>query len=58
MASVRQAGPGVVGMAEVVQPTSVVGGGVAGQPVMWSMIWVGAAVLFLLFVHTAMAGRG
>lgn len=48
---------GVVGMAEVVQPTSAPTGMGRGDPFTWSMIWVGAAVFFLLFFHIAMAGR-
>lgn len=44
-------------MAEVVQPTSVPGGGFRGQPAMWAMIWTAVAVLFLVFIHMAMLGR-
>jgi ABC-type arginine transport system permease subunit len=50
--------PGVVGMAEVVQPSSTVAGKSTGQPFMWSMIWVALAALFLVFIHLAMMGRG
>lgn len=49
--------PGVVGMSEVVQPSSSVTGAISGRPVMWSMIWVGAAIIYLVFVHLAMMGR-
>lgn len=52
------AGPGVVGMAEVVQPSSgQANRPLSGSPFLWSMIWVGAAALFLLFVHMSLAGR-
>jgi hypothetical protein len=51
------ASAGVVGMAEVVTPTSAgANSSLSGSPAMWSYIWVGAAVLFLMFVHTAMRG--
>jgi hypothetical protein len=43
-------------MAEVVTPNATVSGGISGSPALWSYIWVGAAVLFLMFVHTAMRG--
>lgn len=53
------ASAGVVGMAEVVQPNSgPTSAAVKGQPVMWSMIWTAAAVLFIVWVHLALAGRG
>jgi hypothetical protein len=52
------ASAGVVGMSEVVQPTSAPNSArVMGQPAMWSMIWTGAAFLFLLTIHMAMVGR-
>ena len=52
------ASAGVVGMAEVVTPNSAISTNkLAGQPAMWSFVWVGLAVLFLMMVHTAMAGR-
>lgn len=50
--------PGVVGMSEVVQPNSVTSGKGLGGVAMWSFIWAGAAMLFLLMVHMAMIGRG
>lgn len=53
------ANAGVVGMAEVVVPNSSgnsTGMG-AGSPVMWSMVWVGLSVLFLVFIHLALVGR-
>lgn len=49
--------PGVVGMSEVVQPSSTLSAGFKGKPFMWSMIWVAASVLFLVFIHLAMMGR-
>lgn len=53
------ASAGVVGMAEVVTPNSVsTPSGLGGSPAMWSFVWVGAAVLFLLMIHLAMVGRG
>lgn len=53
------AAAGVVGMAEVVQPSSVsTQGKLAGTPAMWAFVWVGAAMLFLLTLHVAMVGRG
>lgn len=52
------ANAGVVGMAEVVTPNSTVSQNrLAGSVAMWSFIWVGAAVLFLVFVNLAMIGR-
>lgn len=51
------AAPGVVGMAEVLQPSSAPAGrGWGGQPAMWSMIWVAASVVFLVFIHMALMG--
>lgn len=51
------ASPGVVGMSEVLQPNSTVSSGMSmGQPAMWSMIWVAAAFLFLVFIHLALMG--
>jgi hypothetical protein len=53
------ASAGVVGMAEVVSPNSTVTNSkFTGSVAMWSFIWVGIAVLFLLFVHVAAMGRG
>ena len=52
------ASAGVVGMAEVVVPNSGSSGKGLGTNVMWSYVWVGAAVLFLMFCHMAMLGRG
>jgi hypothetical protein len=52
------ANAGVVGMAEVIVPNSTTsGGGMRGTPAMWSMVWVGVSVLFLVFIHLAMVGR-
>lgn len=52
------ASAGVVGYAEVMQPNSVsTNRPFAGSPSMWSYIWVGLAIMFLFFVHTAMRGR-
>jgi hypothetical protein len=51
------ANAGVVGMAEVVTPNSGANGtGLAGSVAMWSFVWVGAAALFLIFVHISIAG--
>jgi len=53
------AAAGVVGMAEVVQPTSqATNPGLSGTPAMWAFVWVGAAAAFLIFIHLAVAGRG
>lgn len=53
------ANAGVVGMGEVVVPNSVSNGtGMNGTPAMWSFVWVGLSVLFLVMVHLAMIGRG
>lgn len=52
------ASAGVVGMAEVVVPNSGTSAKTLGTNVMWSYVWVGAAVLFLMFVHVSMMGRG
>lgn len=59
MASAGTVNPGVVGMAEVIQPNSSNTGGapMRGTPVMWSLVWVGAAALFLVMIHLAMIGR-
>lgn len=52
------ASAGVVGMAEVVTPSSAPSGrGLNGSPAMWSFVWVGASVLILVFLHLAIAGR-
>jgi len=52
------ANSGVVGMAEVVQPNSTVSGNkLAGSVAMWSFVWVGIAVLILVFINLAMIGR-
>lgn len=51
------ASAGVVGMAEVVTPNSTVTNQMAGSVAMWSFVWVGLSVLFLLFVNLAMIGR-
>lgn len=52
------ASAGVVGMAEVVTPTSTTSGQGLGSNVLWAYVWAGAAALFLLFTHMAMIGRG
>jgi len=52
------ASAGVVGMAEVIVPNAnPVGSGLNGTPAMWSMIWVGVAILVLLFIHLSLMGR-
>jgi hypothetical protein len=52
------ANAGVVGMAEVVTPNSTTSSsGVAGSVAMWSFVWVGVSVLFLMFIHVAMVRR-
>lgn len=52
------ASAGVVGMAEVIVPnSSTSGGSMRGSPAMWSMVWVGASILFLVFIHLALVGR-
>lgn len=52
------ANAGVVGMAEVVTPNSSVSNPTfTGSVAMWSYVWVGAAALFLLFVHLGLTGR-
>lgn len=53
------AAPGVVGMSEVLQPSgnpTGASGWSMGQPAVWSMVWVAASVLFLLFIHLALMG--
>jgi hypothetical protein len=52
------ANAGVVGMAEVVSPSSTTGATAGMSVPMWSYIWVGAAAFVLLFLHLAMMGRG
>lgn len=53
------ASAGVVGMAEVIVPNSTTSGGgmMRGSPAMWSFVWVGASILFLVFIHLALVGR-
>jgi len=52
------ANAGVVGMAEVISPTSAPAStGLAGTPAMWAFVWVGFAFLVLMFLHLAIAGR-
>lgn len=53
------AGPGVVGMAEVVVPNANPVGNTmnATNPAFWSFAWVGIAVLVLLMLHLALIGR-
>lgn len=48
---------GVVGMAEVVSPTSSSKRMLSGSVAMWSFIWVGAAAAFLIFINMALMGR-
>jgi hypothetical protein len=49
---------GVVGMAEVISPTSTPANtGLSGTPAMWAFVWVGVAGLILVFLHLAIAGR-
>lgn len=50
------ANAGVVGMAEVVVPNSA-NPGSRNSVTIWSLVWVGLAVFFLLFVNLAMIGR-
>lgn len=53
------ASAGVVGMAEVITPNSTVSSTrLVGSPAMWSFVWVGASVFFLVFIHLAIVGRG
>lgn len=52
------ASAGVVGMAEVITPTSQGKSALAGSPAMWAFIWVAAASLFLVFMNMAIVGRG
>jgi|HubBroStandDraft_2_1064218.scaffolds.fasta_scaffold1578828_2 hypothetical protein len=54
------ANAGVVGMAEVVVPSSTSGSrrGLNGGPATWSFIWVGFAALILVTLHMAIIGRG
>lgn len=54
------ASAGVVGMAEVVVPSSAPAGRNwrSGGPAMWSYVWVGFAALILVSLHLALIGRG
>lgn len=53
------ANAGVVGMSEVIVPSSAPAGtSLAGTPAMWSFVWVGFAVLILISIHISVAGRG
>lgn len=53
------ASAGVVGMAEVITPNSSVSSTrLVGSVAMWSFIWVGISIFFLLFIHLAIVGRG
>jgi len=52
------ASAGVVGMAEVVSPTSQSNSRLSGSPAMWAFIWTAAAALFLVFMNMALVGRG
>jgi hypothetical protein len=52
------ANAGVVGMSEVIVPnSSTTGRGLNGTPAMWSLVWVGLSILFLVFMHLALVGR-
>ncbi len=52
------ANAGVVGAADVFVPSTAPGrGGLSGTPAMWAFVWVGVAVLVLVFLHLAIAGR-
>ena len=51
------ASAGVVGMAEVVQPTSSGHKSFSGSPAMWSFVWVGFAAFILVMLHLAIVGR-
>jgi len=52
------ANAGVVGMAEVLVPSSSPGAtGLSGTPAMWAYVWVGFAFLILMFLHLAISGR-
>lgn len=52
------ASAGVVGMAEVITPSSAgPNSGLAGSPAMWAFVWVGASALILITLHLAIAGR-
>lgn len=53
------ANAGVVGMSEVVVPTSVpTSGSLGNSPAMWAFVWVGFAAFILVTLHLAIAGRG
>lgn len=52
------ASAGVVGMAEVVTPNSMVTSRqFNGSVAMWSFVWAGAAVFLLVTMHVALLGR-
>jgi hypothetical protein len=53
------ANAGVVGMAEVIVPSSAPAnrGFTAGSVAMWSFVWVGFAALLLVTLHLAIVGR-
>jgi hypothetical protein len=51
------ANAGVVGMTEVITPTSQ-GRKLGGSPAMWSYIWVAVAAFILVFMNMALIGRG
>jgi hypothetical protein len=52
------ANAGVVGMAEVIVPSSAPASSrLSGSPAMWSFVWVGFAALILVTMHLAIAGR-
>lgn len=52
------ASAGVVGMAEVVTPTSAPRQSLSGSPAMWAFAWTAAAALFLVMINMALIGRG
>ena len=51
------ASAGVVGMADVVVPTSRSKSPLGGSPAMWAYIWVAVAAAFLIMVNMALIGR-
>lgn len=51
------ASAGVVGYAEVMSPNATSQSGLSGSVAMWSFVWVGISVLFLMFIHVAMVRR-
>jgi hypothetical protein len=52
------ASAGVVGMSEVIVPSSAPSGtSLQGTPAMWSFVWVGFAAFILITLHLAIMGR-